>query len=171
MMGPKQKKKIEKKMRFMTRINTAIGIVSILAVVILFLWLRFFIDADLLHHDEAHEDDHTEEVHESDDDHDKDVSADSHDEVTPTLTEEEMHDLEDSYQSSINSTLESTDLSNSGNSQTTLDSVLEMKVPSTYQELHLSVVIALNSAVKGDAESAQQKIDELKEQYDWFLAE
>lgn len=155
---PETNKQIHTHLRSISRVNTLLAIVALVAVGLLYVWFKFSLLPASIATDEAlQQQDSLAEQHE--DTMERDRMA-----VDPI----DQEALGEEYRTEVNDLLSEYAFDDSGVASDHLSAVLDMLVPSAMQTVHLEVVIALTEAQKGDYESAQNRVRELSGNYAWL---
>lgn len=160
-------KKIHRHLQAISRINTTLALFSLVAVVVLFAWLRF----DVIPNKQ------TESVEVVATTTDKKVASGSEsqktdqDTMTAAQKKEATTELTDNYRTKINSLLAGYNFDSSSEAEMLLYQVLELRVPAELKQMHLQVVLALNQSQQGSYDDAALQISVLKDQFAWFLPE
>jgi len=73
---------------------------------------------------------------------------------------------EEEYQEALLSILQN--YSDGGGSAKIYEELIDMKVPASYKDLHLELVIAFGFLKSGDIPEGEARLDLLRETYDWL---
>lgn len=147
-----QQKKIHDHLHFVATVNTVLAVVALVAVLILFVWV-------LVTRDDAQESTAAQVVPQA-------VPVQER-QAVDAPTEEE---IATQYRDDINTLLGDFDFTDSAQAEQLSYAALELYAPRELRSMHLQVVVALQEAQQGKTKEAQQRIEQLRSQYDWFLA-
>ncbi|MFC1598358.1 hypothetical protein ACFL2M_02380 [Patescibacteria group bacterium] len=151
------KNKIHQHLHSISRINTILAAISLVAVVGLFVWLRWYYVPEQ-NAEKAQQLAQTQTQEQA--------TATEETEVAEPIDPAE---LKANYRSDINELLEGFKFDNSTEAETISFQALELRVPAEFKNLHLQVVISLHDAQQGEYEKAQNRIQQMRTQYSWFL--
>jgi len=150
-------KKIHKHLHSITRINTVLSMLGLAAVVVLFMWLKWFAPSE--------EPEYPIE--------DIDVVIPGNPDMIPIDGTEEVMDAVDTvalgeeYRSSINALIGDFAFDDAGKAGELVSSVLELRVPAELKNMHLQIVLALNEAQEGKFTEAVERIETMQGQFGW----
>lgn len=129
-------------LRTISRINTGIALLSIVAVGAIYGWLKWFPP-------------NTQNANT--------VQK----ETTATVVNQPSITL-DEYQTQLNAIITGYEFNDAAVAQQKASAVLELRVPAEMKQLHMQVVLSLSDAQAGDTDEAQQRMNTLKQQYAWL---
>lgn len=93
------------------------------------------------------------------------------DTVVPTVsanTNSTPEEIATAYRSAVNDILDGFAFDSSAGAEERLNKVLELRVPGDLKTVHLDIVLALKDAQTGKYTEAQQRIENLKQNYAWM---
>lgn len=139
-------------MRTINRLNFAIAVVSLLAVGVLYLWLRTLPIAE----PQAEQEADTPAV----------AATETPIEQAATI---DTADAEAAYQEEVNALLSDFQFDDSARAAELSEDVLKLRTPAAFKELHVQIVVILQDVQNGNTAEAQDRIDTLQNEYPWFL--
>lgn len=126
----------------LSKINTALAIGSLVAVLGLYVWLQVS---------------------------DRPTTSTTAPSAAVTAAESvDMEQVAADYRSAINRIFSKLDVGDAAAAENASFSILELTVPPELKQFHLSAVLALSDASKGDADAARARLSDLAENYGWF---
>lgn len=153
-----QTKEIHDHLRSISRVNAGIALVSLVAVLGLFAWIKW---SYLPAQDERTGDVYTEQ---------QELSAQEKRDLEARQTVEpvDAEELAKQYKDSVKGIIGDYAFQDTNTASQLLPQMLELKVPGALQQVHLDIVLALTDAEKGDTAAAQERIRTVQENNSWL---
>lgn len=146
---PVDSNKVSSNLRSISRLNIALAVLALFAVVIVYLIMR------------SRSDEHAQQTNTN-------AGQNSNTTAQQVLPEPDIDQMEEDYEKQIEKIVGDYAFDDSKTVQPILDEVLELRTPPTYKDFHLQLVVALTYVQQSNYEEAQQRVHTLEEQYDWF---
>lgn len=129
-------------LRTISRINTGIALLSLVAVGAIYVWLKWFPPNT--------------------------QNANTTQTGTEPIVVNQPVITLDEYQTQLNAIITGYEFNDAAVAQQKASAVLELRVPAEMKQLHMQVVLSLSDAQAGDTDEAQQRMNTLKQQYAWL---
>lgn len=133
---------IHRHLRTISRINTAIAMLGLVAVIALYVWLRWVLPPTS-------------------------TATPPTTTALPTVVNQSPVTVAE-YQAQLNAIIDEYQWSDAAIAQQKSSELLELRVPAEMKQLHIQVVLSFSDAQAGNVEAAQQRMAELKQQYAWL---
>lgn len=144
-----------------TKINTAIAVFAFIAVLALFVWLKWFAP------DENSATDSLQPEYAVGGEVEV-VETGNPEDAGEIVEEVNIAEVTTTFQSELNAAIGTFAFNDAAVATTIREQVLTLTAPAEFKDMHLQVVLALTQVEEGSADDAVERMQNLQDQYNWL---